>query len=571
MIPSMPPSQPRTPEALSACFARAVQAQQLGDRTTAEANYRLILAAVPQHLDTAHNLAVLLGDQQRHGEALALWQSVLHAAPDSVDARIETALARIRMGDAAGAKRDLDRAISLAPTDDGTWRRIASGFVLLRKFPDAVDAYTAALNCNPEEPRNYTAFASLCSHLGEYAVARELAESATRLAPDLLWAWVELGNAQMKEGHPEAAADSFRQAIRVAPQDPVGYCNLAITQMEAMHLEEARTTLDQALALDPEHPLARWNRALVLLTQGRLQEAWPDYEYRRQSNIQGVIYRPTTPQWRGEPIAGQRILLLCEQGLGDSLQFIRYARLLKERGAWVAVRIQAPLKPLFAELAEIDRLIDESEAVPETDWHCHLLSLPLAFHTSLATIPAQTPYLRAPSASALRWQGRLANTAHPRVGLVWAGGKRQHMADAVLLDARRSLELKQLLPLATVPGITFVSLQKDEAAAQVAELAGQWPILDYSGELTDFAETAALVEQLDLVISVDTAVAHLAGALGKPVWLLNRWDTDWRWLLGREDSPWYPSLRQFRQPRAGDWAGAITALSRVLTAWVQQR
>lgn len=562
---------PQTPEALSACFAQAVQAQQRGDRHTAERHYRQILAVVPQHLDTAHNLAILLGDQQRHADALALWQGVLAALPGSIDARIEAAMTRIRMGDGAGAKADLVQAAALQPADDDTWRRIASGFVLLREFPDAVDAYTAALNCNPQEPRNYTAFASLCSHLGEYAVAQELAESATRLAPDLLWAWVELGNAQMKQGQAAAAAASFSQAIRIAPQDPVGYCNLAITQMEYMDLAAARLTLDQALALDPEHPLARWNRALVLLTLGQLREGWPDYEYRRQSNIQGVIYRPTTPQWRGEPIAGQRILLLCEQGLGDSLQFIRYAALLKQRGAWIAVRIQHPLKPLFAELDCIDALIDESEAVPDTDWHCHLLSLPLAFNTGLDDIPARTPYLRAPQACAERWQQRLAEVPRPRVGLVWAGGRRQHMADAVLLDARRSLHLSQLLPLPQVPGISFVSLQKDEAAAQIAEMAGQWPILDYSGELSDFAETAALVEQLDLVISVDTAVAHLAGALNKPVWLLNRWDTDWRWLLQRDDCPWYPSLRQFRQPGPGDWESAIAQLTAALAVWASER
>lgn len=556
-----------TPQQLSTRFAEAVRAQQAGNRAQAEAAYRSILAVVPDHLDTAHNLAILLSDQQRHGEALALWQGVLAAAPESTDARIEAALARIRMGDAAGAKNDLHQAVALKPGDDDTWRRIASGFVLLREFPDAVDAYTAALNCNPQEPRNYTAFASLCSHLGEYSVARELAEAATQLAPDLLWAWVELGNAQMKQGDGAEAAASFQQAIRIAPQDPVGYCNLAITQMEAMDLNAARATLDQALGLDPEHPLARWNRALVLLTLGRLREAWPDYEYRRQANIQGVIYRPITPQWRGEPLAGKRILLLCEQGLGDSLQFIRYARLLKDRGAWIVVRIQAPLKPLFQELGEIDQLIDESEQVPETDLHCHLLSLPLACNTGLDGIPAETPYLKAPPAIRQRWRERLADRPHPRVGLVWAGGKRQHMADAVLLDARRSLNLQQLLPLAAIPGLHFVSLQKDEAAEQVTELAAQWPILDCSAELTDFAETAALVEELDLVISVDTAVAHLAGALGKPVWLLNRWDTDWRWLLERDDSPWYPTLRQFRQPRVGDWESAIGALATALAQW----
>lgn len=564
-------ASPPSAAQLAARFTEAVRAQQAGDRATAEAAYRDILAVVPQHLDTAHNLAVLLGDQQRYGDALALWQGVLAAAPDSVDAHIEIALTRIRMGDAAGAGADLRRAAQAAPADDGIWRRIASGFVLIRAFPDAVDAYTAALNCNPHEPRNYTAFASLCSHLGEYAVARDLARTATQLAPDLLWAWVELGNALMKEGDRAGAAESFHQAIRVAPNEAVGYCNLAITQMEDMDLAGAAQALDQALALDPEHPLSRWNRALVNLTQGRLREAWPDYEYRRQANIQGVIYRPATPQWRGEPVAGKRLLLLCEQGLGDSLQFIRYARLVKERGAWVAVRIQAPLKPLFAGLPEIDLLIDESEAVPETDLHCHLLSLPLAFNTGLDDIPARIPYLHAPATASERWAGKLAPLPHPRIGLVWAGGRRQHMADAVLLDRRRSLDLQQLLPLAAIPGLSFVSLQKDEAAAQVAELAGQWPIADYSAELSNFAETAALIEHLDLVISVDTAVAHLAGALAKPTWLLNRWDTDWRWLLGRDDSPWYPTLRQFRQPGPGDWEGAIAALASALAEWAQER
>lgn len=558
---------PRTPEALSAYFTTAVRAQQQGDHARAEAAYRSILAVVPQHLDTAHNLAVLLGDQQRYGDALMLWQAVLAAAPGNVDAHIEIALTRIRMGDAEGAKNDLIKAANIAPADDDVWRRIASGFVLIRDFPDAVDAYTEALNCNPQEPRNYTAFASLCSHLGEYTVARELAQNATQLAPDLLWAWIELGNAQMKEGDRATAAESFRQAIRIAPEDPVGYCNLAITQMEEMDLEAASVSLDQALALDPEHPLSRWNRALVRLTLGRLREAWPDYEYRRQANIQGVIFRPTTPQWRGEPLAGKRILLLCEQGLGDSIQFIRYARMVKERGAWVAVRIQAPLKPLFRGLPEIDLLIDETEAVPETDLHCHLLSLPLAFHTGLDDIPAQAPYLHPPEDAQQRWQAKLAVLPSPRVGLVWAGGKRQHMADAVLLDKRRSLQLEQLLPLAAIPGIEFVSLQKDAAAAQVAELADRWSIHDYSADLADFAETAALIQQVDLVISVDTAVAHLAGALGKPIWLLNRWDTDWRWLLNREDSPWYPSLRQFRQPRPDDWEGAISALASALRQW----
>lgn len=565
---SQPPS---TAQALSRLFNDAVQAQQSGQHSRAEEAYRRILGAVPDHLDTIHNLAILLSDQQRHAEALGLWQSVLTANPHSTEARIESALTRIRMGDSSGAKNDLLQAAASPPNNDEIWRRIASGFVLLREFADAVDAYTAALNCNLEEPRNYTAFASLCSHLGEYELARELAGTASRLAPNLLWAWVELGNAQMKLGDREAAAASFREAIRIAPEDPVGYCNLAITQMEDMALDAALKSLNLALSLDPEHALARWNRALVRLTQGDLPEAWPDYEYRRQANIQGVIYRPATPQWRGEPLTGKRILLLCEQGLGDSIQFIRYARLVKAHGAWVGVRIQPPLKALFGTLSEIDAVADENDPIPETDYHCHLLSLPLAFATGLNSIPADVPYLYTPSDARQRWEARLAGFPRPRVGLVWAGGKRQHMADAVLLDTRRSISLRQLLPLADCPEVCFVSLQKDEAAQEVQEIAAQWPILDFSGELSNFAETAALVEQLDLVISVDTAVLHLAGALGKPTWLLNRWDTDWRWLLDRNDSPWYPTLRQFRQTHAGNWATPIADMAAALKQWVQER
>lgn len=559
-----------TPQALATRFDEAVRAQRAGHRKQAEAAYRSILAVVPQHLDTAHNLAVLLSDEQRHTEALALWQSVLAAQPDSIDAHIEAAFTRIRMGDAGGAKADLLKAAGLASRNDKIWRRIASGLVLLGQYSDAVDAYTIALDCNPQEPQNYTAFASLCSHLGEYGTARELALAATQLAPGLLWAWIELGRAQLKEGNATDASASFRQAIQIAPDDPVGYCNLAITQMESMQLDAALASLNRALTHDPTHPLAHWNRALVLLIQGHLQEAWSDYEYRRQANIQGIVYRPETPQWRGEPIQGRRILLLCEQGLGDSLQFIRYAKLLKAKGAWIAARIQKPLVRLFRELTEIDLLLDEGDPVPGTDFHCHLLSLPLAFGTGLADIPASIPYLSAPQEASRRWQVRLCELPQPRIGLVWAGGKRQHMADAVLLDNRRSLHLRQLLPLAAIAGVHYFSLQKDQAASQVAELAGQWPIEDFSAELVDFAETAALVEQLDLVISVDTAVAHLAGALGKPVWLLNRWDTDWRWLLGRDDSPWYPTLRQFRQPQAGDWESAIAELACALSRWAEE-
>ena len=254
--------------------------------------------------------------------------------------------------------------------------------------------------------------------------------------------------------------------------------------------------------------------------------------------------------WRGEAIGDRTILLHAEHGLGDTLQFCRYVPLMVCR---IILEVQAPLVRLLSRLPGVMQIVARGDKLPPFDLHCPLLSLPHAFGTTLDTIPAGMPYLSADPALAANWQERLLGLDGLRIGLVWAGGRR--FKD----DRRRSIALKTLAPLGDVSGVSFVSLQKDEAAAQAADPPHGMMLHDFTTDLHDFEDTAALVVNLDLVISVDTAVAHLAGALGKPVWLLNRCDTDWRWLLNRDDSPWYPTLRQFRQSRPGDWNSAICA------------
>jgi len=282
------------------------------------------------------------------------------------------------------------------------------------------------------------------------------------------------------------------------------------------------------------------------------------------------------PMWKGEALHGQRILLHAEQGFGDALQFIRYAPLVAERGGQVVVECQPGLKTLLTSIAEIAQIIDQGETLPAFDLHCPLMSLPLAFGSRVETIPAAIPYLRADAARMARWRERLdqekawPSTVNPppggslKVGLVWAGKERPHQITLRPVNARRSMSLSQFAPLADVPGVVFVSLQKGGPAAQARTPPEGMRLVDWTDELEDFADTAALIECLDLVISVDTAVAHLAGALGKPVWLLNRFDTCWRWFAEREDSPWYPAMRLFRQPRYMEWEPVIASVRKQL-------
>ena len=306
---------------------------------------------------------------------------------------------------------------------------------------------------------------------------------------------------------------------------------------------------------------------MALLLAGRFEEGWKEYEWRLKE--QHMSRNFSAPLWSGEATGDRVILLHAEQGLGDTLQFCRYVPLIAS-GARTVLEVQAPLVRLLSRLRGIIEIVARGERLPSFDVHCPLMSLPRALGTTLDTIPAATPYLAAdPGRAADLAQAARRPPWPARVGLVWAGGQRLDWPQLAATDRRRSIALDSMAPLAQASGVSFISLQKGEPAAQAANPPCGMALHDFTADLYDFADTAALIDGLDLVISVDTAVAHLAGALGKPVWLLNRFDTDWRWLLDRYDSPWYPLLRQFRQPSPGDWNSVIRsagdALQRLAT------
>ena len=307
----------------------------------------------------------------------------------------------------------------------------------------------------------------------------------------------------------------------------------------------------------------------MLLATGQFEEGWHYYEWR--PSLRGSTRRFSVPLWDGKPSADRVLLLHAEQGLGDTLQFCRYAPLVGA-GIPVILEVQPALRNLLSCLPGVVGIVAAGESPPPYDAHFPLMSMPRLIGSTVDTIPSSVPYLSADPQRQLAWRRRLSSLGGAaKVGLVWAGRHEAEGPASAAMDRRRSIALAQMSVFADIEGVCFVSLQKGPAAAQATHPPERLTVYDFTEALTDFADTAALVDELDLIISVDTAVAHLAGALGKPTWMLDRFDSCWRWLVDRDDSPWYPTLRLFRQPLAGDWASVMAAVRGALRQWVRDR
>jgi hypothetical protein len=326
--------------------------------------------------------------------------------------------------------------------------------------------------------------------------------------------------------------------------------------------DDALKSFQKAVEIKHDLAEAHFNMSLTILLSGDLKAGWEKYEWRRKlTEVTGTYIFKKEP-WRGEDVSGKRILLYGEQGFGDTLQFIRYAGMLSGRGAEVYVECQPELVSLLSDLAGISCVVGRGAALPEYDYHCPILSLPGFFGTEIETIPAAIPYISVSPVKLSSWRDRLrGDGSRLKVGLSWAG-RPTHKKDHY-----RSLSLSLMSPLGGVAGVTFYSLQKGEASLQSVSPPSGMKLVDYTSELGDFSDTAGLLGNLDLVISVDTAVVHLAGAMGKRVWTLLPYAPDWRWLLGREDSPWYPTMRLFRQPAPGDWQTVIAQVAASLSGY----
>ncbi|GAB6141807.1 tetratricopeptide repeat protein [Methylosoma difficile] len=360
----------------------------------------------------------------------------------------------------------------------------------------------------------------------------------------------------------DEALDSYGQAIALENQHPDAHYNRAILLTTLGRHEEARLSYEQVLALNPDYIDARLNLSICYLKLGDFAQGWPLYEWRWQSQALGDMPVPaySQPLWQGDAeLVNKTILLHAEQGLGDTLQFCRYAQWVAGLGAKVILQVQPELKTLLANLAGVKQLLGKNDPLPDFDYHCPLMSLPLAFNTRLGSIPAAIPYLYSHADKQADWQEKLGKPTRPRVGLVWSGGSLHKN------DLHRSMALKAMTAL-LCPEIEFISLQKQVRPDDQGVLAANTTIRQVGGHLHDFTDTAALIACLDLVVSVDTSVAHLAAALGKPTWLLLPFNADWRWLLNRTTSPWYPTMQLFKQTTPEDWQTVMNFVKAELLA-----
>ena len=494
----------------------------------------------------------------RLAEADALCRQTLRMQPGSAEAEHLAGIIAHQGGKLGAAIDHLRRATELAPNVALFHANLGEMLRLAGRPQLAVEAARQALSLDPTMASALSNLGVALYELKDYAASAEAHRAAIAAQPDFAEAYSNLGNALHGLRAYDEAIVAYRAALALRPDYVDALANLGTTLHHGGDFDEGAATLRYAIALAPHHANAHSGLGILLLMRGDFAEGWDEYEWRLRSTERTGPRFPERP-WQGESLTGRHIYVQAEQGLGDTLQFTRYLPLLAERAGRVTLRVHQQLVTLMREsLRGIAVLGDRGQPEPY-DCDVALLSLPRLFKTRRETIPATTPYLRSSNKEAKVWRRRFAGMKGLKVGLVWAGNA-EHVN-----DARRSLSLPLLAPIFRVPGASFASLQVGQRAAELTKAKQPGPSIDdLSARLVDFDATAGAVGALDLMITVDTSVAHLAGALGKPVWVLLPWVTDWRWMLEREDSPWYPTARLFRQSTLGSWEDVVARVEREL-------
>jgi len=507
---------------------RASRAHDGGDAAEAERLFNAVLQYAPENVDALHGLGKIHCRRGRLDTALALIQKALRIDSDRAEGFSSLGLVFHLLGDFERALASYDAGLGIAPNDAELRNRRGVALLELDRPHEALADFESALDAKSDD----------LDALGNY------------------------GNALLKLNHPAAALAVYDRALALAPENAQLLTNRAVALRRLDRPQEALMSASRALVSKPDFAQARFVESVARLTLGDFS-AWRGYEARWSVGLLASQRRSfTAPLWLGKDtpdlsLEGKTILLHAEQGFGDTLQFVRYARLVAARGAKVVLEVQRELVSLLSGMTGVDAVIGRGETLPRFDCHCPLLSLPLALATELTTIPAEIPYIAAADEEVRLWRERLPQD-RPRIGLVWSGDRSHDN------DLNRSLGLESLLPVLDLPDVSFVSLQRPVRDEDRPLLQSRSRLVHLGESFDNFADTAAVIAQLDAVVSADTAVAHLAGALGKPLFVLLPYAADFRWLRERSDSPWYPTARLYRQREFGKWDGAIEALAQDL-------
>ncbi|GJQ60181.1 MAG: tetratricopeptide repeat protein [Candidatus Scalindua sp. AMX11] len=583
----------RQPGHIDAIFFLGTLNLQLGCLNAATMFLLQVIAKQPEHSAAHNNIGTALQGQGKVKEAIERFQQAIALKPDYDDAfynlgtalqaegKLEEAadnfqkaivlkpgcaLAHYSLGNVFREQRKIDKAIAcqklaiqLKPDYAMAYNNLGSLYQELGKLDEAVESYDHAIELKPDYAMAYNNLGSVLQELGKLDEAVESYDHAIELKPDYAMAYNNLGSALQGLGKLDEAIESYDHAIELKPDYAMAYNNLGSALQERGKLEEAIESYDHAIELMPDEASAHKNRSTVLLLTEQFKEGWAEYEWRlltkdhRLRNFQ-------QPQWDGKRLNGRRIFVHAEQGFGDTIQFIRYLPRIQSLGGHVIFECRRDLYRLLRECAGIDDMVERTSRNTMTlpfDVHIPLLSLPGIFGTTLDTIPSKVPYITVDSKLVERWNKLLDNDRNFKIGIVWSGNPK-------FKNRSRSCSLVDFLPLADIPGITFYSLQKGKDSEDTLHQSKGMHIINLEDRLKDFADTAAIMTNLDLIISTDTAVVHLAGAIGKKVWVLLHRIPDWRWFLNRYDSPWYPEMRLFRQTELDDWSSVFVQVKEAL-------
>jgi len=554
-------AHPNQPNAL---HLLGVIAYQVGKNDIAVELITKALAIQPNYAEAQVNLGNALKSLGKLDEAVASFQKALTITPDLPEVHYNLGNTLMEMGRLEPAIDSFRKALAIKSNYIEALENLGSALKENGQLDAAVVSYHEALAIKPNSEQLHYNLGNALRELGKRKEAVESFRKAISIKPDYAEAHYNLGNIFIDLGDPEGAVVSFKKALTHNPGHDNSHSNLGAVLLGLGDHNKAAESIQNALNISPEDARAHYNLGLAQLAMGDFQNGWNNYAWRwKTDEYSSRIRNYKEPLWNGSDLEGKTIFIYGEQGLGDDIQFVRYLPILREYGACVVLHTPEPLYQLFKGSGLADHLVGPKETPPSFDCHLPILDVPRLVNTTLETIPSQKSYLQVTPKLQEEWANRISSNCNFRVGVVWAGSS-QHQN-----DLNRSIEASLFQPFTNIPGVSVYSLQVGRDGEAVSAFGDN--VTDLATSFSDFADTAAAINNLDLIISVDTSVAHLAGALGRPVWTLLPFASDWRWLLERDDSPWYPSMRLFRQEKRGDWKRTIERVCEALTSELEKR
>jgi tetratricopeptide (TPR) repeat protein len=528
----------------------AIAHHEAGRWPQAEEIYRRVLEAEPNHPKALERLGLMAGQNGQFDLAIEFSQRALQIQPDSAVAYRTLGLCLWSKGRVEEAVQSFRRAIQITPDDAVLYMNLGNALRDLGRPDEVIAAFTRAAQLKPDG-------AEFHYNLGNAFYERELFAQAIpcyarsiEINPQWASGWNNLGASLREVGQLDEAMAAYDRALQIRPDMADIHCNIAVALGDRRQVDQAIKSLERAVQCDPNHAKSHFNLSHFLLLTGQFVRGWDEYEWRWKMQSHCHPRHFPQPEWDGSDLHGRQILLYCEQAFGDVLMFVRYAALVSQRGGRVILETRPELARLLQNSPGVGQVVPAGQSLPEFDVQIPLLSLPRIFRTEMNSIPAAVPYAIPHQADVRRWAKLLGEDRNRlRVGLVWSGQSTQKH------NRNRSIPIAQLAPLAAVQNVDLYSLQFGDAGKQLPPPGLR--LVDHTSKLTDFAETAALMANLDLIITIDTSVAHLAGAMGCQTWVLLPLVADFRWLMDRSDSPWYPTMRLFRQPSIGDWQSVM--------------